>query len=396
MILFNPSSRKIEDNIRKLEALEKKAVNTNQENKALLKLIEENGVSYMNFTKERDTEFDETKKAFEKIISEKSKGFPWLSEAIADFYRYKDIEIENLLRNKKHPAVKASDEHKEISLQNRNLRGKLKVTEYLLNYYESLFPWITEYVGDDMDDLIEGVADAEHEEENDDPVLKFVQRAEYNSLTPTERNQRALDRYKASRKKNWQIGRDYERYIGYLYENKGFEVEYTGIEMGKGDLGRDLICKKGDAVEIIQCKCWSFEKTIHEKHINQLYGTAIQYYLSFKNTIKKKQSLTLFPELISSGKIGASFYTSTSLSEKAQEFADALGVKIYQNTPLKEYPLIKCNISNTGEKIYHLPFDQQYDRTLIRNQGEFYASTVTEAENKGFRRAFRWRGVIEV
>ena len=45
-----------------------------------------------------------------------------------------------------------------------------------------------------------------------------------------------------------------------------------------------------------------------------------------------------------------------------------------------------------GDKIYHLPFDQQYDRCIINEPGEFYASTVAEAEKAGFRRAMRWRG----
>ena len=56
--------------------------------------------------------------------------------------------------------------------------------------------------------------------------------------------------------------------------------------------------------------------------------------------------------------------------------------------------MIKCNInpaSNT--KIYHLPFDQQYDKIKVGDQeGELYALTVKEAEKLGFRRAFRWRG----
>ena len=52
----------------------------------------------------------------------------------------------------------------------------------------------------------------------------------------------------------------------------------------------------------------------------------------------------------------------------------------------------QCNIGKQGEKIYHLPFDQQYDKILIDKQGEFFAHTVKEAEEKGFRRAFRWSG----
>lgn len=59
---------------------------------------------------------------------------------------------------------------------------------------------------------------------------------------------------------------------------------------------------------------------------------------------------------------------------------------------IEDYPLIKCNISQgTGEKIYHLPFDQQYDKVIIdTHRGEMYAFTVKEAEKNGFRRAFRW------
>lgn len=41
------------------------------------------------------------------------------------------------------------------------------------------------------------------------------------------------------------------------------------------------------------------------------------------------------------------------------------------------------------DKIYHLPFDQQYNNTQINKPGEFYALTVTEAEAAGFRRAMK-------
>ena len=64
-----------------------------------------------------------------------------------------------------------------------------------------------------------------------------------------ERNQLALDRYKASHKKSkWQIGRDYELYIGYRYSQSGYSVDYFGSYMGLEDLGRDLICKKGNKI----------------------------------------------------------------------------------------------------------------------------------------------------
>ena len=75
-----------------------------------------------------------------------------------------------------------------------------------------------------------------------------------------------------------------------------------------------------------------------------------------------------------------------------KRFADFLGVQYKENASIGDYPLIKCNINRTTkERIYHLPFDQQYDRVVISpNSEECYAWTVQEAEDKGFRRAWRW------
>lgn len=88
------------------------------------------------------------------------------------------------------------------------------------------------------------------------------------------------------------------------------------------------------------------------------------------------------------------FVTSTTLSDTAVRFANALGIEVSQGVPLERYPCIKCNVSHRdGERIYHLPFDQQYDRTRItKSRGDMYVSTLKEAEQAGFRRAWRWKG----
>lgn len=373
-MFFTKRNKKLASNIQKLLELERNILALNQENKEHLKTIEQR------------------EKAIEIIIKEKSLGFPWLANAIAEFYRYQDVEIEYFLKLKKHPAYKTADAVKEVSKEKKMLRTQLKIAQNFVNYYETLFPWINEYVGDDLDELLENIAHPENEYTDKDPVLKFIPRSEFEQLPVSERNQKALERYVTSRKRPWEIGRAYERYIGYLYEMNGYIVEYVGIEKGLEDLGRDLVCIKRNEVEIVQCKCWSSHKVIHEKHINQLYGTAVKYYIEHRELNKINTKLTLFPELISSGQIKATFVTSTKLSGTAREFATALGVKIIEEKPLVNYPLIKCNIGVGGEKIYHLPFDQQYDKTLINKKGEFYASSVREAESKGFRRAFRWLG----
>ncbi|MBQ7075436.1 MAG: hypothetical protein IJM94_01405, partial [Clostridia bacterium] len=89
------------------------------------------------------------------------------------------------------------------------------------------------------------------------------------------------------------------------------------------------------------------------------------------------------------------FVTSASLSDTAKIYAEKLNVAIQEHSALNlDYPCIKCNISkNTGEKIYHLPFDQQYDHIDISpEKGELYVRTVKEAESLGFRRAYNWHG----
>jgi len=92
----------------------------------------------------------------------------------------------------------------------------------------------------------------------------------------------------------------------------------------------------------------------------------------------------------------AIFYTTTRLSDLARQFANELGIELKENLKFDQsYPCIKCNVDPaTKEKIYHLPFDQQYDNTKIVNAGEFYCNTVKQAEQAGFRRALRWRGGI--
>jgi hypothetical protein len=156
-------------------------------------------------------------------------------------------------------------------------------------------------------------------------------------------------------------------------------VTYQGIFKGLEDLGRDFVAERDGEIEVIQCKRWARGKTIHEKHVFQLFGTVVAMRIER-------------PEL----RVRGTFTTTASLSERALEFARVLEIAVEQGVPLADYPRIKCNVAQqTGERIYHLPFDQQYDTTVIEPaRGEFYAATVTEAEGRGFRRAWRWQQAL--
>jgi hypothetical protein len=322
----------------------------------------------------------------EKLSKEKALGFPWLATAYAEYFRLLDQQLADMLERKKHPAMKAADALRGAATEKAALRRENKILRELHRYYEALFPWLIDFKGEELDELIRQAHEPRLvDDEQIDPAVIYLTEAERESetLTRPEKFQRALDRYWTRRKTPWEIGRDYERYVGYIHEREGFHVEYHGIAYGYEDLGRDLICIKGDDVRVIQCKGWSSGKIIHEKHICQLIGTAIMY----------ERTHTIDMSLFAKPSITSWLYTSATVSETAADFASILGVQIVQNVPLGRYPAIKCNVSlRDGTKIYHLPFDQQYDRTLIEFKDECYVETVAEAESLGFRRAFRWHG----
>lgn len=215
----------------------------------------------------------ESRLALEKIGKEKALGFPWIATAISDYLKLYDLKLAKVLENKKHPARRAAEELREAAGEKAALRRENKILRELHRYYENLFPWLIDFKGEDLDELIRQVNQPKiDDDEDDDPAALWLSEAERDSvaLTRAEKFQRALERYWQSKKSPWRLGRDYERYVGYLLESQGFKVEYYGIEAGLEDLGRDLVCLNGNDVRIVQCKYWSFHKVLHEKHVRSM------------------------------------------------------------------------------------------------------------------------------
>ena len=308
---------------------------------------------YQNLLKDKNFRFSETATEFADALTQNFDG------------------AEHYLSHKTRPAYSAAETVKLLKKEAKVYAKELTELRLKLAYIEKLFPNINDIFDSGFDESEEFDLETE---ENTDRVRLFLSPEEYSRLSTTEKNQLALDRYIEQRKSKWQIGRDYEMYVGHRLENKGYLVKYTGIIENLEDMGRDLIAINNRHVLIVQCKNWSQEKTIHEKHIFQLYGTVILYKLD--NPFFEVKGV---------------FITTTRLSDKARAVASELDIKIIEQLPLGEFPRIKCNINHTtGERIYHLPFDQQYDTTVIsKKDGELYAFTVKEAEEKGFRRAYK-------
>lgn len=349
--------------------------------KQLLEELEKNSENFdkkFEFLKIQESKLEKLKENINRITKERQIGFPLLAKAYEEFFELQDKQIVDFLKYKNHPAVRASEIVEEHARLRRKAEKEKKQAQYIVEYYETIAPFLIDLkeeadIGTDED---RAIVEDWTEEERKDKSINYLTKEEYRKLPSIKKNQMALDRFWGRDKSKWLIGKLYERYVGYLFEQDGYDVEYVGIFKGYEDLGRDLICKKGKTMVVIQCKNWSKFKTIYEKHIFQFFGTVFQY---------KDENKDL--------KVKAIFYTTTTLSDLARRFANELGIQLEENhTFNQQYPSIKCNVARvTNEKIYHLPFDQQYDKVKIEpERGEFYCTTVEEAEDAGFRRAFRY------
>lgn len=324
----------------------------------------------------------EKKEASIEVLLSNLTAIPYMAGIIADFdTRGLEILAKKLDWGSNQERAKKVVSIREIRKNAEAVIAQSKEAQYQLEYAIKMFPALSDFLETDYRQL--PVSEfLDFKSDNHDCVRDYLTKEEYALLSSSERNQLALDRYREShRKTNWQIGRDYELYVGYMYEQKGYKVDYYGSYNGLEDLGRDLIATSCEKTLIIQCKYWSSNKLIHEKHINQLYGTMICYCLEHNISEKNVEGVLV---------------TNIKLSDTAKRFANYLGIAFVESFPLGDYPCIKCNINRSpqGEitKIYHLPFDQQYDSCKINSPGEFFAMTVAEAEAAGFRRAFRWHG----
>lgn len=327
----------------------------------------------------KDREIINLKKRYEHLEKLQSNltAIPYMAAIMADYETYGLEALAKQLdwgyaTQRMHKVASIREIRRSAQeMVERNLEAK-----YQLAYLLQLFPALDDVIETDFRQLPVVTVDDLSEY---DRTRDWLSKEEYQNLSSIERNQLALDRYMESHTKTkWQIGRDYELYVGYKCQQKGFSVDYFGSYMGLEDMGRDLIAKKDKKDFVIQCKYWGKEKVIHEKHITQLYGTMVSYCI--ENNIPRKN-------------VKGVLVTNIHLSEQAKKMANHLKIKYVENFEKGTYPCVKCNIGHDefGEtKIYHLPFDQQYDSTKISSPGEFFAMTVKEAEDAGFRRAFRW------
>jgi hypothetical protein len=160
-------------------------------------------------------------------------------------------------------------------------------------------------------------------------------------------------------------------------------VIYHGAIKDFDDFGRDLIVKeKMERSNLCNANVGKNTKKIPEAAIFQLLGSTVSYYI--EETGYPPHDLRILFQCIQ-----PYLYSTTAVDPRIRDIAIAIGIKVKDKFIMEDWPMIKCNIAANGERIYHLPMDQQYDRIKTSKSGECYSWNVLEAETKGFRRAKR-------
>ena len=130
------------------------------------------------------------------------------------------------------------------------------------------------------------------EDETNSPIENKNNQLEEKIQNKTEINKKK-ENYQKMIKNNIKKGKDYEKFVGSYFEEKGYIIKFNGIEKGKKDNSIDLIAIKDNEIIFIQCKNWkeNGKYKINEKIIKSFIGdtyTFIQNNSNYKNyTIKR-------------------------------------------------------------------------------------------------------------
>lgn len=289
-----------------------------------------------------------------------------LDQKVDDFDQM--ISAKNPFDYVAHLRAHALEHIKEYEDKKADELAELFKYQYKFEYLLSIYPELRKFKDDDA------YINYMHEEEKRCNIKNWLSDEEYFQLSEEGREQLAVDRYisDSSKWSDWEKGRNYEIYCAYILYNEGYDIIQEGLNKKLEDKGRDIIAihRESGKVLIVQCKNWKSE--VRENIIFQLFGSYAQWL--FENG-RKLYDPDVVPWI----------YVTGSVSPVAQDCAKMLKIQI-RHLPMGPFPPIKCNVNkNTGEKIYHLPFDRHYDLVKINAKGKGYKFEIAEAIQEGFR-----------
>lgn len=175
-----------------------------------------------------------------------------------------------------------------------------------------------------------------------------------------------------------EIGKLYERYVGYRYECAGWRVIYNGIVRGVADQGRDLVCYNGNQIQIVQCKCWAAGAKIPREVIEKLATSAERYRIACHDSNQLTMSFSEFRN----ARVIPVLIASCGVSWEAWCAAKLLKVSLRKRLPFDHaYPKVK--VLRSASK-YYLPEHLKYDTVSVSlSAGDCYVSTESAARELG-------------
>ena len=312
----------------------------------------------------------------------------WMLSELNEKYEASEAEVEGLIRKidsfdsiieaknpfdyVAHLRVHALEHINEYVGKSVDELAELFKYQYKFEYLLSIYPELRKFKDDDA------YIKYKEEEEKRCNIKNWLPEEKYSRLSETEREQLAVDRYieqEGYQWSDWEKGRNYEIYCAYILYNEGYDIAQEGLNKKLEDKGRDIIAihRKSGEVLIVQCKNWKGE--VRENVVFQLFGSYAQW---LAENGRRLGDDAVMPWL----------YVTGAVSEEAKRCAEILKVQI-RILPMGKFPAIKCNVNhNTGQKIYHLPFDRHYDLVKINVKGKGYKFKIAEAITEGFRRAY--------
>lgn len=307
-------------------------------------------------------------KQLESEVESKEKAI--CKQSVDDYSKI--INAKNPFDYVAHLRAHALEHIKEYEGKKVDELAELFKYQYKFEYLLSIYPELIKFKDDDT------YIKYKEEEDKRCNVKNWLSDGEYNKLSEVEREQLAVDRYIKQENyqwSDWEKGRNYEIYCAYILYNEGYDIIQEGLNKKLEDKGRDIIAihRESGKVLIVQCKNWKSE--VRENIIFQLFGSYAQWL--FENG-RKLYDPDVEPWI----------YVTGSVSPVAQDCSKMLKIQI-RHLPMGPFPPIKCNVNkNTRDKIYHLPFDRQYDLVKINAKGKGYKFDIAEAIKEGFRRAY--------
>lgn len=295
-----------------------------------------------------------------------------------EYYDSKFDELKNYFRYKKNPSLKSSETINEVQKDFTSLKIENRQLKLLISQF------ITE---EDHDVSETSNVYEEFDYENSYKYDNRFSKDEWAKLPPIKKLDIILERYIDKKKSKLEIGLEFERYCGYLYEKNGYKVKYNGILNGLSDGGIDLIAENEIKKIYIQCKYWGNNKVIRENSISQLFGS------SLSRAISEGETTESFFKKVKEEKIRMVVLTKTELSGEAKEFCKKLNILFKENMKMKNnYPRVK--LVEGKEKIFYIPTDQKYDTICCSSPYKNYSRTLTceKAAEEGYRHSYRWSG----